>query len=228
MIREVRRRPDALVTLTYEDAHSGEPFEETTTVRELAQEHLENPGPDGAACERQLMEDLQAAVERRRPRKVRNEPVITMHEIVAGLRLDKDGAVYHGPHGCVIQAIYFSRGEVDQAESEPIRNEAHLRHAAAPGSAWRCSSPTAAAARASRATSRGSSADEPRRGARAVGRAPGRERAGRPAARARGGGLSLTRRLRALGGRPPARARAARRPEAAAGPGEAGDPLGAG
>ena len=133
MTREVRRRPDALVTLTYEDAHSGEPFEHTTTVRELAQEHLEKPGPDGAACERQLMEDLQAAVERRRPRKVRNEPVITLQEIVAGLRLDKDGAVYHSPHGCVIQSIYFSEGEVDQAESEPIRNEDDLRHAAAPG-----------------------------------------------------------------------------------------------
>ena len=65
LIREVRRRPDALVTLHYEDSHSGEPFTETKTVRALALEHLDNPGIKGVPCRRQVMAELQAAVDGR-------------------------------------------------------------------------------------------------------------------------------------------------------------------
>ena len=122
MIREVRRRPDALVTLGYEDAHSGEPFEETLTVRELGLHHLEHPGIEGASCERKLMAELEGSVHGRATRKVANERVVTLQEIVKGLRLDKDGAVYFSPDGCQVQSIYFNQGEVAQAE--PGRNEA--------------------------------------------------------------------------------------------------------
>ena len=65
LIREVRRRPDAVVTLHYEDAHSGEPFTETKTIRALAEEQLENPGIMGVPCQRRIMAELQAAVDGR-------------------------------------------------------------------------------------------------------------------------------------------------------------------
>jgi hypothetical protein len=61
LIREVRRRPDALVTLTSRDAESGEIYRDEITVRELAEEHLGNPGVRGVPCERRLMQELQDA-----------------------------------------------------------------------------------------------------------------------------------------------------------------------
>ena len=118
LIREVRRRPEALVTLTYEDAHSGEPFEETTTVRELAEIHLKNPGIAGAPCEHRLMAALEAAAEGRRPPPVDDE----VQELVAALRLEKDGTVYYSPHGCMLQGIFVNR-EVARAESDPVRHD---------------------------------------------------------------------------------------------------------
>jgi hypothetical protein len=116
LIREVRRRPEALVTLTYEDAHDGEPFEETTSVRELAEVHLENPGIAGAPCEHRLMAELEAAVEGRRPPHVDDD----VQALVAALRLQKAGTVYHSPDGCTVQGVFVNR-EVGRAESDPVR-----------------------------------------------------------------------------------------------------------
>jgi hypothetical protein len=121
LIREVRRRPDAVVTL-YEDAHTGDKFTETPTVRELAEEHLENPGIRGVPCQRKLMAELQAAVDGRSAPQVSNERTYTLDEVVAALELDKHGAVYTSPDGCSVQQLYFDRDEVDIARREPIRN----------------------------------------------------------------------------------------------------------
>ena len=122
LIREVRRRPDALVTLEYEDAHSGEKFTETKTVRALAEEHLDNPGIKGVPCQRKLMTELQAAVDGRPAPAVANERTYTLDQVVAALGLEKHGAVYTSPHGCAVQQLYFQRDEVKIARAEPIRN----------------------------------------------------------------------------------------------------------
>jgi hypothetical protein len=122
LIREVRQRPDALVTLEYQDSHTTETFTDTTTVRELAEEHLENPGMEGVPCQRKLMAELQAAVDGRAAPEVTNERAYTLDELVTGLKLDKHGAVYASPDGCSVQQLYFDRDEVDIARREPIRN----------------------------------------------------------------------------------------------------------
>jgi hypothetical protein len=122
LIREVRRRPEASVTLGYQDAHSGESFTETTTVRALAEEHLESPGVDGVPCQRRLMAELEAAVHGRPVRRVENERVFTLEELVDALALENDGGVYTSPDGCTVQGLYFDRREVDAALAEPIAN----------------------------------------------------------------------------------------------------------
>jgi hypothetical protein len=122
LIREVRRRPDALVTQHYEDAHTGEPFTETMTVRELARENLKNPGIKGVPCRRRVMAELQAAVDGRPVQRVENEKTYTLDDVVSGLQLEDHGAVYTSPDGCQVQGMYFQRDEVDSALEEPIRN----------------------------------------------------------------------------------------------------------
>jgi len=122
LISEVRRRPDALVTLEYQDSHTSETFTETTTVRELAEEHLENPGIEGVPCQRTAMAELQAAVDGRPVPEVTNERTYTLEELVTALELDKHGAVYTSPDGCSVQELYFDRDEVSIARREPIRN----------------------------------------------------------------------------------------------------------
>lgn len=62
LIREVRRHPDDVLTAAWRD-HDGNMHYEQTTVRELAQNHLENPGAKGVPCESDLMAELQAAVD---------------------------------------------------------------------------------------------------------------------------------------------------------------------
>jgi hypothetical protein len=122
LIAEVRRRPDALVTLHYEDAHTGEPFTETKTVRALAREHLDNPGIKGVPCQRQVMTELQAAVDGRAAPHVQNERTYTLDDVVSGLDLEHHGAIYTSPDGCQVQGLYFQRDEVEGALDEPIRN----------------------------------------------------------------------------------------------------------
>jgi hypothetical protein len=123
MIREVRRRPDALVTLHYEDSHTGEPFTETLTVKALAKQHLKNPGLKGVPCARKLMSELKAAFDGKpAPKGVKNDTLHTMDELVRKLHLRKDGAVYWSPDGCQVQGLYFDRDEVKSAQEEPIRN----------------------------------------------------------------------------------------------------------
>ena len=123
LILEVRRRPDALVTMRYQDSHTGEPIDETLTVRALAQEHLKQPGPEGVPCHRRLMTELKAAVEGTpMPPGVVNDPVFTLDGLEHGLRLVKRGAVYDSPDGCLVQGLYFTREEVELAIEEPIRN----------------------------------------------------------------------------------------------------------
>jgi hypothetical protein len=122
LIREVLRRPEALVTLAYEDAHSGEPFTETMTVRELAREHLANPGVEGVPCQRKLMAELEAAVDGRRVRPVENERLYTLDEVVTALGLEKHGGIYTSPDACTVQDLYFERRDVEAALDEPIRN----------------------------------------------------------------------------------------------------------
>ncbi len=123
LIEEVRRRPDALVTKRYEDAHTGEPIVETMTVRELADEHLENPGVEGVPCQRALMAELEAAVEGKpAPTNVANERTYTLQQLVASLDLTKRGGVYHSPGGCEINGMHFERSEVEIARRNPIGN----------------------------------------------------------------------------------------------------------
>ena len=123
MIREVRRRPDALVTMHYQDAHTGEPFDETLTIKALAKQHLKNPGIKGVPCARRIMSELKAAVEGKpAPKGVKNDVLHTLDELVRKLHLRKDGAVYWSPDGCQIQGLYFDRDEVRSAQREPIRN----------------------------------------------------------------------------------------------------------
>jgi hypothetical protein len=123
LIREVRRRPQALVTMHYEEAHSGEPFDETTTVKQLAKINLRNPGIKGVPCARKLMTELKAAVEGKPvPKGVKNDVLHTYDELIRKLHLRKDGAVFWSPDGCQVQGLYFDRGEVKQALEEPIRN----------------------------------------------------------------------------------------------------------
>jgi hypothetical protein len=120
LIREVRRRPEASLTLEYQDAHSSDTFTETTTVRELAEEHLEEPGMEGVPCQRKLMAKLQGAVEGRPPPEVTNERTYTLDQLVTALALDKHGAVYKTPDDCTLEDLYFDREEVDIAQREPI------------------------------------------------------------------------------------------------------------
>jgi hypothetical protein len=123
LIREVRRRPHALVTLHYEDSHTGEPFTETLTISKLAKQHLKNPGLKGVPCARRIMSELKAAVEGKpAPKGVKNDTLHTLEEFVAKLHLRKDGAVYWSPAGCQVQNLYFDRDEVKLAREEPIRN----------------------------------------------------------------------------------------------------------
>jgi hypothetical protein len=118
LIREVRRRPDALVTLVSHDAHSTRIYREGVTVRELAEEHLRNPGVRGVPCQRRLMWELTAAVDGRAgppPASVENERVYTVQQIVDALQLRDHGAIYRGPKGCVINDgdLYTSASEVE-------------------------------------------------------------------------------------------------------------------
>jgi hypothetical protein len=123
LIREVRRRPRALVTIEYEDSHTGEPFTETTTVKELAEMHLKNPGLKGVPCARRIMSELKAAVAGKpAPKGVKNDKLHTYDELVRKLHLRKDGAVFWSPDGCQVQNLYFDRGEVKLAREEPIAN----------------------------------------------------------------------------------------------------------
>jgi hypothetical protein len=123
LIAEVRRRPAAIVTLGSQDAHTGAPFTETLTVRELALQHLENPGVEGVPCERKLMTELQAAVEGRPvPAGVENERTYTQREVVAGLRLVLRRGIYRSPGGCEVYDMFFDRREVELALAEPMQN----------------------------------------------------------------------------------------------------------
>jgi hypothetical protein len=115
LIREVRRHPDALVTLTSRDAESAEIYRDEVTVRELAEEHLGNPGVGGVPCQRALMQALQDAVDGRTrptPDGLEEERVYPIYEVVRTLRLRKDGAVYFSPAGCQIEEIYSSRSDL--------------------------------------------------------------------------------------------------------------------
>jgi hypothetical protein len=123
LIAEIRRRPSAIVTLQHQDAHTGEPFTETLTIRELALQNLKNPGVEGVPCERKLMTELQAAVEGRPvPAGVENERTYTQREVAAGLRLELRRGIYRSPGGCEVYDMFFHRGEVELALAEPIRN----------------------------------------------------------------------------------------------------------
>jgi hypothetical protein len=118
LIREVRRRPDALVRLVSHDAHSARIYRERVTVRELAEEHLRNPGVRGVPCQRRLMWELKVAVDGRPgppPASVDNERVYTVQQIVDALQLRDHGAIYRGPKGCVINDgdLYTSASEVE-------------------------------------------------------------------------------------------------------------------
>jgi hypothetical protein len=120
LIREVRRRPQALVTLVSHDAHSTRIYRERMTVRDLAEEHLRNPGVRGVPCQRRLMWELKAAVDGRAgppPASVENERVYTVQLIVDALQLRSHGAIYRGPKGCVINEgdLYTSASDVELA-----------------------------------------------------------------------------------------------------------------
>jgi hypothetical protein len=120
LIREVRRRPDAFVTLVARDAHSPRLHRYRVTVRELAEEHLRNPGVRGVPCQRRLMWELKAAVDGRAgppPASVENERVYTVQLIVDALQLRSHGAIYRGPKGCVINDgdLYTSASDVELA-----------------------------------------------------------------------------------------------------------------
>jgi hypothetical protein len=121
LIRELRRRPDALVTLTSRDAESAEIYRDEVTVRELAEEHLGNPGVRGVPCQQALMQELQDAVDgrtRSTPDGLEDERVYPVYEVVRALRLRKDGAVYFSPGGCQIEEIYSSRSDLEPALRE--------------------------------------------------------------------------------------------------------------
>src|ERR1700754_4280237 len=124
LIREVRGHPDAVVTLVSYDADTGETFRDPITVKALAKMYLRNPGVKGVACQRRLMLQLKPAGEGRPPPRPagRDLRVYTLDELVAGLRLAKDGAVYRSPDGCQVQGQYFDRGEVEMALREPVKN----------------------------------------------------------------------------------------------------------
>jgi hypothetical protein len=123
LIREVRRRPDALVTLVSHYAHSTRIHRERVTVRELAKEHLRNPGVRGVPCQRRLMWELKTAVDGRAGpplASVENERVYTEQQIVDALQLRDRGAIYRGPKGCVINDgdLNTSASEVELALRE--------------------------------------------------------------------------------------------------------------
>jgi hypothetical protein len=128
LIHEVRRRPNALATLVSHDPHSSRVYRERVTVRELAQEHLRNPGVRGVPCQRRLMWELQAAVDGRAgppPAGLENERVYTVEQIVDALQLRDHGAIYRGPKGCEINDgdIYTSRSEL-----EPTLREGEVKN----------------------------------------------------------------------------------------------------
>ena len=114
LIREVRRNPDGVVEVVFQDADTGEKFRYRETVRDLAQEHLRHPGARGVPCARSKMLALQAAVDgRAAPRDVEDERVFAVAEIVDALELHKNGAGYRGPRGCEVDFIYASRSELE-------------------------------------------------------------------------------------------------------------------
>jgi hypothetical protein len=127
LIREVRRNPDGEVELVSADAHTGEEYRDRMSVRELAKEHLKSPGTRAATCARSLIAELQAAIDGRPPpRGVEDERVYLIAEVVEALELRKDGAVYHGPHGCEIDFIYASRSELEPVLGEGAEGNREL------------------------------------------------------------------------------------------------------
>lgn len=101
------------MTRGYQDPDTGEKFTETTTVRELAEDHLKNPGTEGVPSQRKLMAELLAAVDGRPAPQVTNERTYPLDAVVAALELDNHGAVYTSPDGCSVQSLYFDRDEVE-------------------------------------------------------------------------------------------------------------------
>ncbi len=63
LIRAVRERPDDRVTFVSHGSHNGKTYRMEMTVRELAEQHLDSPGAKGVPCERELMQELQDAVD---------------------------------------------------------------------------------------------------------------------------------------------------------------------
>jgi len=123
LIREVRRRPDAIITREFEDAHSGERHKERLSVRDLAREHLGNPGIKGVPCARRQMARLQNAVEPgRKTRELEDERVFLIDEVVRALRLRQDGTIYTNRHCREVQQILTAREEVQISERSPIEN----------------------------------------------------------------------------------------------------------
>jgi hypothetical protein len=62
LLRELRRRPNHLVTFTYHAAHGGEDEHRDITVRELAEEQLKDLKSNGPNCEPDLERRLRSAM----------------------------------------------------------------------------------------------------------------------------------------------------------------------
>lgn len=128
LIREVRRRPNAVIERVFEDAHTREELRERVTVLELAEEHLREPGIEGAPCARTVMTELRDVVARARgeepPKSAtpHDEPVFLIDEVAAKLRLRQRGTVYRNAYCREVQEILTSREEVEVALDEPIEN----------------------------------------------------------------------------------------------------------
>ena len=116
LIGAVRRNPNAVVTLVSYDAHDGKTYRDPVTVRELAEEHLDNPGVRAVPCQRRLM--LGAPSRGRGSRRT-----------ASGRRAERAGLSDRGgrqgpqpprgrsglprPQGCEIDFIYGSRSELE-------------------------------------------------------------------------------------------------------------------
>lgn len=123
LIREVKRRPDDLLTRVWTDAHSERKFRDELTVRELAEEHLREPGVKGAPCERKLMHRLQQAVD---PESADatvppDEPVFLLDDVVDALELTGGSMQpYRNARCAEVQNILHDRFDVELALDEPV------------------------------------------------------------------------------------------------------------
>ncbi len=131
LVREVRRRPDALVTFISRDSESPEIYREQLTVRELAEQHLETPGVKGVPCQRVLTQQLQEAVDgndspTRPSTTMHNERDYTFDEIKWALSIGTRAGDEVTPEGCQIAMIHPTRDHVRIALDESRRDSVVL------------------------------------------------------------------------------------------------------